>query len=94
MPLLLNHAGAHWSEFLLRAIKIEPGNKWYKEQYAILLEEEAFPFEDKATKLHELNHVRLRDGIYDDWVKRSIGSLAQLLPSQYERVEFAETYVN
>ncbi|HEY5763554.1 MAG TPA: tetratricopeptide repeat protein, partial [Rhodocyclaceae bacterium] len=56
-----------------------------KEQYDILLEEEAFPFEDKATQIHELNHQRLKDGIYDGWVKQSMGALATLVAAKYDR---------
>ena len=32
------------------------------EQYDVLLEEQAFPFEEKAIKLHEVNAARARDG--------------------------------
>jgi TolA-binding protein len=56
-----------------------------KEQYDILLEEEAFPFEEKATQIHALNHQRLKDGIYDGWVKRSMGALATLVAARYDR---------
>jgi len=61
-----------------------------REQYNVLLEEEAFPFEDKATKVHELNHARLQGGVYDDWVRRSLASLRTLVPGRYERSELPE----
>ena len=32
------------------------------EQYDVLLEEQAFPFEEKAIKLHEVNTARAKDG--------------------------------
>lgn len=60
-------------------------NQLEREQYDILLEEEAFPFEEKATQVHELNHQRLKDGVYDDWVRQSMAALAQLLASKYDR---------
>ena len=41
------------------------------EQYDVLLEEQAFPFEEKAIELHETNAQRTGDGVYDDWVQRS-----------------------
>lgn len=62
------------------------------EQYGVLLEEEAFPFEDKATKLHEVNYQRIQSGIYDTWVRRSLESLRTLVPARYDRVEFADAY--
>lgn len=66
------------------------------EQYQILLEEAALPFEDKAIKLHELNLDRIAGGkpggIFDEWVKRSIGSLRTLEPGRYDRAEAIGSY--
>ena len=36
------------------------------EQYEILLEEQAFPFEEQAISLHEINMRRSWEGVYDD----------------------------
>jgi tetratricopeptide (TPR) repeat protein len=63
------------------------------EQYDVLLEEQAFPFEEKAIKLHELNAARARDGVYDDWVQKSFSALAQLNPGRYGKVEIGEQLV-
>jgi len=63
------------------------------EQYDVLLEEQAFPFEEKAIKLHELNAARTRDGIYDEWVQKSFAALAQLNPGRYGKVEISEQLV-
>jgi tetratricopeptide (TPR) repeat protein len=63
------------------------------EQYDVLLEEQAFPFEEKAIKLHELNAARAKDGIYDDWVQKSFAALAQLNPGRYGKVEIGEQLV-
>jgi cellulose synthase operon protein C len=63
------------------------------EQYNVLLEEQAFPFEEKAIKLHEVNAVRTRDGTYDEWVQKSFASLAQLNPGRYGKVEVSEKLV-
>ena len=64
------------------------------EQYEILLEEQAFPFEDKAIALHETNTRRTAEGVYDQWVKRSFEALAKLLPARYAKQEMAEEVVN
>jgi TolA-binding protein len=53
------------------------------EQYDVLLEEQAFPFEEKAIKLHEVNAARVKDGTYDEWVQKSFAALAQLNPGRY-----------
>lgn len=63
------------------------------EQYDLLLEEQAFPFEEKAIELHELNVARTREGIYDEWVQRSFDALAKLVPARYARTEIGEDYV-
>jgi hypothetical protein len=63
------------------------------EQYDVLLEEQAFPFEEKAIELHETNAQRARDGVYDEWVQRSFDVLAKLVPARYARTEISEDYV-
>ncbi len=63
------------------------------EQYDVLLEEQAFPFEEKAIKLHEVNAARTKDGIYDEWVQKSFAALAQLNPGRYGKVEIGEQQV-
>ena len=63
------------------------------EQYDVLLEEQAFPFEEKAIKLHEVNTSRTKDGTYDEWVQKSFAALAQLNPGRYGKVEIGEQLV-
>ncbi len=63
------------------------------EQYDVLLEEQAFPFEEKAIKLHEINTVRSKDGTYDEWVQKSFAALAELNPGRYGKVELGEQLV-
>src|ERR1700743_3821209 len=60
------------------------------ERYNVLLEEQAFPFEEKAIKLHEVNAARTKDGTYDEWVQKSFAALAQLNPGRYGKVEVGE----
>ncbi len=57
------------------------------EQYELLLEEQAYPFEEKAISIHETNSRRSWQGIYDQWVKQSFESLAKLLPARYGKQE-------
>jgi hypothetical protein len=63
------------------------------EQYDVLLEEQAFPFEEQAIKLHEVNAARAKDGTYDEWVQKSFAALAQLNPGRYGKVEVSEQLV-
>ncbi len=64
------------------------------EQYNVLLEEQAFPFEEKATELHELNTRRAAKGIYDEWVKNSFAALRELRPLRYGKTERSEGVVD
>ena len=57
------------------------------EQYNVLLEEQAFPFEEKAIELHETNARRTAVGLYDTWVKSSLIELAKLKPVRYGKAE-------
>jgi tetratricopeptide (TPR) repeat protein len=63
------------------------------EQYNVLLEEQAFPFEEKAIKLHEVNIARAKEGTDDEWVQKSFEALAQLNPGRYGKVEIGEQQV-
>ncbi len=64
------------------------------EQYEILLEEQAYPFEEKAIDFHVVNVRRTRDGIYDRWVEKSLAALAALQPVRYARKEQTEDTVD
>ncbi len=60
------------------------------EQYNVLLEEQALPFEEKASDMHEVNARRAATGIYDQWVQRSFEALGQMLPVRYGKRERGE----
>ena len=64
------------------------------EQYNVLLEEQAFPFEEKSTELHELNAKRAASGVYDKWVKSSFDALRELRPVRYGKTEVSEGVVD
>ncbi len=57
------------------------------EQYNLLLEEQAFPFEEKAIGIHQANVARTTDGLYDEWVRKSFAALAELQPVRYAKAE-------
>lgn len=57
------------------------------EQYDMLLEEQAYPFEEKAIEIHQINARRSHEGVYDSWVQRSFEALATLLPARYNKRE-------
>jgi cellulose synthase operon protein C len=63
------------------------------EEYNSLLEEQVFPFEEQAIKAHEINAARAKDGVYDEWVRKSFQALAQLKPARYGKTELTPDVV-
>ncbi len=63
------------------------------EQYDILLEEQAYPFEEKAIALFRANTDRSAEGVYDEWVQKSFQAMAILMPARYAKVERSEDVV-
>ncbi|MDH3310877.1 MAG: tetratricopeptide repeat protein [Gammaproteobacteria bacterium] len=64
------------------------------EQYVVMLEEQAYPFEEKSIELHEVNVRRITNRLYDQWIRRSLDALGKLRPVQYAKVEKSEVIIN
>lgn len=65
-------------------------SKEESEEYDSLLEEQAFPFEEQAIALHEVNAQRVKDGVYDESVAKSLVQLAKLKPARYGKSELVD----
>ena len=63
------------------------------EQYELAIEEQAYPFEEKAIQTHEKNLEYLSLGIYSTWIENSIGKLAKLVPARYAKFEESSGYI-
>ena len=63
------------------------------EQYVTLLEEQAYPFEEKAIEVHAINAARTGSGVYDEWVRKSFTALAGLLPARYGKTEITSAFI-
>ena len=57
------------------------------EEYNLAIEEQAFPFEEKSIQVHEKNLELISVGIYNEWVDKSLGRLAKLVPARYDKPE-------
>lgn len=57
------------------------------EEYELILEEIAYPFEEKAIEIHSSNAKRAWQNIYDSWVQQSFKQLSELVPSQFNKQE-------
>jgi TolA-binding protein len=55
--------------------------------YELVLEEEAFPFEERAIGIHEKNLELLSAGIFNSWIEKSLEKLANLMPGRYAKFE-------
>ena len=64
------------------------------EQYNLLLEEQTYPFENKAISFHKQNQARIPKGTYTPWVQKSLDALAKLYPARYARDEKLMGWVN
>lgn len=62
------------------------------EEYNVLLEEQALPFEDKAIEFFSANLGYVRDGVYNEWTERSLAALRELQPARYGKTEDVETF--
>jgi len=55
--------------------------------YELALEEEAFPFEEKAIEVHEKNLELMAAQVYNRWIEKSLAQLAELMPGRYAKFE-------
>jgi outer membrane protein assembly factor BamD (BamD/ComL family) len=62
-------------------------------EYDSALEEEAYPFEEKAIGVHEKNLELLRTGVVNAWTEKSLGRLAALVPGRYARNELSDGFL-
>jgi len=61
--------------------------------YELVIEEEAYPFEEQAIEVHESNFELLRVGLYNGWVQRSLDKLAVLMPGRYAKNEISSGFL-
>lgn len=63
------------------------------EQYQILLEEQAYPFEENAINFYKANVSQLKHGAYNRWIEDSLVRLRILLPARYAKKEKLEPFL-
>jgi tetratricopeptide (TPR) repeat protein len=57
-------------------------------EYEDVLEEEAFPFEERAIEVHEANvELMVAVGVHNRWIEQSFARLATLMPGRYAKEE-------
>jgi tetratricopeptide (TPR) repeat protein len=63
------------------------------EQYELVIEEQAYPFEEKAINVHEKNMELLDVGVYNEWIDKSISKLSILMPARYAKTELGSAII-
>lgn len=53
------------------------------------LDDAAYPFEEKAIKLHEKNMDMLHAGVFNSWTEKSLSRLAEMVPGRYAKNEMS-----
>ena len=83
-----------FSQALLTSERPQDLNEEQLEQYEILLEDQAFPFEEKAIEFFEANVSHIKDDLYDQWISQSLSQLKRLFPARYQREAKADAAIN
>jgi hypothetical protein len=63
------------------------------EKFEADLDEAAYPFEDKAIKVHEKNMEMLHAGIFNEWTQKSLSKLAEMVPGRYAKNEMSSGFI-
>lgn len=64
-----------------------------KEAYENALEDQAYPFEEKAIQIHQKNIDLLSQGVFSSWIENSFAKLAKLVPARYAKFEESSGYI-
>lgn len=64
-----------------------------KVDYEMVIEEEAYPFEEQAIEVHEKNFELIAGGTYNPWVQKSLDKLSGLMPGRYAKNEISGGYL-
>jgi hypothetical protein len=83
----------NFSDSLLRSERPEGLGGDELEAYELVIEEEAYPFEERALEVHQENVELMRVGVFNDWVQKSLDELAVLMPGRYAKHEISSGFL-
>lgn len=83
----------HFGRALMESERPENLNALEREQYELALEEQAYPFEERAIAVHEKNLELLGVGVYNAWIDKSLERLATLMPARYAKTEESPGFI-
>ena len=61
--------------------------------YEMVIEEEAYPFEERSIDVHRENLELMSAGVFNGWVQRSLDRLAEVMPGRYAKYEISSGFV-
>ncbi|MEN8244686.1 MAG: tetratricopeptide repeat protein [Thermodesulfobacteriota bacterium] len=85
---------AHFSTALMTSERPEGLTPLELEEYELEIEDQAYPFEEKAIEVHESNLELISRGVYNDWIDRSLQKLARIVPVRYDKPEESSDVVS
>lgn len=89
----LGETYAHFSKALTESERPAGLNAKDLQDYELAIEEQAYPFEEKAIAIHEKNLELISLGIYNAWIDKSLERLAKFVPARYDKPEIASELV-
>jgi hypothetical protein len=78
---------AHFSKALTASERPVGLSPMELEQYELAIEEQAYPFEEKAIQVHESNLKLMSRGVSNLWIEKSLQKLAKSVPARYDKPE-------
>jgi tetratricopeptide (TPR) repeat protein len=78
---------AHFSKALMTSERPQGLSPMEREQYELAIEDQAYPFEEKAISVHENNLKLMSRGVYNGWVEKSLQKLGEFIPARYDKQE-------
>lgn len=84
----------HFSRALMKSERPRKLNELELEQYNLILEDQAYPFEEKGITIHKKNLELLSAGVYSKWIEKSLSKLATLVPGRYAKHELSTGLVD
>jgi TolA-binding protein len=84
---------ARFSKALTESERPDSLNAQEMQEYELAIEEQAYPFEEKAINVHEKNIELISIGLYNSWIDKSMERLSRLVPVRYDKPELPSEIV-
>jgi len=83
----------HFSKALMTSERPQGLSPLELEQYELAIEDQAYPFEEKAIEVHQSNLELIPRGVYNRWIEKSLQKLTVFLPARFDKPEQASAVI-